>query len=147
MDYKEITPLAERNKIKRPTVSTQIYVTLSKSLLKSQLLFHHCLTIWLQIWYHSFFGVNPVEFGKLIFFPLSSNDRDSFRDQPTRLCSQGERNESETDPRDHTEKTTDQCTTNMLEVALKVIEQNTHTITILNVNDKTDSLKTENYYL
>ena len=70
---------AEESETKRATVSSQAFVTLSKS----QLQVYHYLTTWLQIWYHSLlwgdsirkgadlekqnclFGVHPAVMGKL----------------------------------------------------------------------------------
>ena len=52
VNEKKITYLAEKSKTKRSTVSSQTFVNLEQVSLKPQLQTHHCLTTWLQIWYH-----------------------------------------------------------------------------------------------
>ena len=75
----KITHLAEKNKNKKSNGEQSVLCDLEQVTLKPQLQVHHCLTTWLQIWYHSLlwgdsirkgadlekqnclFGVNPAE--------------------------------------------------------------------------------------
>ena len=86
---KKITHLAaKKNKNKKSNGEQSDLCDLEQVTLKPPLEVHHCLTTWLQIWYHSLlwgdctrkgfdmekqnclFGVNPAELGKLTFFYL-----------------------------------------------------------------------------